>query len=240
MMAAVLLVFVLILTFSMLESRREIEAERAQLEQQQALYAEQEELLKEQEAAMEEQQEQLDRVIGVKSDLVSALKTEFDGSDLSVYVDSDTGAITFDSNVLFDTGQYDIKPEGLEFLNQFLPRYFGVLLDGDFKEYVSEIIIEGHTDTNGSYLYNLELSQQRALSVASYCLKDDSKIISDDEIAELRDIVTANGRSYSDVIYNSDGSVDMDKSRRVEFKFRLKDEEMVQEMIDILNANETN
>lgn len=240
MMAAVLLVFVLILTFTMFESRREIEAERQELEKQQELYIQQEAVLKEQEAAMEEQQEQLDRIIGVRSDLVSALKTEFDGSDLSVYVDPDTGAITFDSNVLFDSRQYDIKPEGLEFLDQFLPRYFGVLLDGDFKDYVSEIIIEGHTDTNGSYLYNLELSQQRALSVASYCLKDGSSILSDSEIQELRDIVTANGRSYSDVIQNADGTVNMDRSRRVEFKFRLKDEEMVQEMINILNANEEN
>ena len=233
MMAAVLLVFVMILTFSMFESRREIESERDKLEEQQELFEQQED-------AMQEQQEQLDKIIGVRSDLVSALKTEFDGSDLSVYVDPNTGAITFDSNVLFDSREYEIKDEGLVFLNQFLPRYFGVLLDNDFKDYVSEIIIEGHTDTNGTYLYNLELSQQRALSVASYCLKDGSNILSNDEIDELRLIVTANGRSYSDPILNNDGTVNMDSSRRVEFKFRLKDEEMVQEMIDILNANENN
>ena len=55
-------------------------------------------------------------------------------------------------------------------INQFLPKYCSVLLRDDYREYVSEIIIEGHTDTNGSYIYNLELSQQRTFSVAKYCL----------------------------------------------------------------------
>ena len=75
----------------------------------------------------------------------------------------------------------------------------------------------------------------RALSVATYCLQDESTILTKSEIDELRNLVTANGRSYSDPILYTDGTVNMDASRRVEFKFRLKDEEMVQEMIDILN-----
>ena len=87
-------------------------------------------------------------------------------------------------------------------------------------------------------MYNLELSQQRALSVAKYCLDEETSVLSKEQIAELQTIVTANGRSYSDPVYNDDGSVNMDASRRVEFKFRLKDEEMVEEMINILNSTE--
>ena len=63
-------------------------------------------------------------------------------------------------------------------INQFLPKYCSVLLRDDYREYVSEIIIEGHTDTNGSYIYNLELSQQRTFSVAKYCLTESNGIIS--------------------------------------------------------------
>lgn len=40
-------------------------------------------------------------------------------------------------------------------INQFLPKYCSVLLRDDYREYVPEIIIEGHTDTNGSYIHNL-------------------------------------------------------------------------------------
>ncbi|MBR6753527.1 MAG: hypothetical protein IKM05_05810 [Clostridia bacterium] len=50
--------------------------------------------------------------------------------------------------------------------------------------------------------------------------------------------MTAQGRSYSDPVYNPDGTVNMEASRRVEFKFRLKDEEMIAEMNRILSEFE--
>lgn len=109
-----------------------------------------------------------------------------------------------------------------------------MLLDEKYRDYVSEIIIEGHTDTNGSYIYNLELSQQRAFSVAKYCLTESNGIISSTDVELLRSVLTANGKSYSNPIYKEDGSVDLEASRRVEILFRLQDEEMIAEMMDIL------
>lgn len=266
MMAALLLVFVLIISFTMLQSKRQYEQkerellsqqnvigeqkkemesqkgimdkQKAQLNEQKKEMESQEAVVNQQKEQMASQQAQLDKIIGVKSDLISALRDEFDGSDLSVSVDSQTGAITFDASVLFDKGKCEIKEEGKKFLDQFLPRYFSVLLKNDFHQYVSEIIIEGHTDTTADYLYNLELSQQRALSVAKYCLDEKSSSISKDQIEQLQKIMTANGRSFSNPVYNTNGSIDMDASRRVEFKFRLKDEEMVEEMVKILNKND--
>lgn len=227
MMAALLLVFVLIISFTMLQAKKQYEDRTKKLEVQ-------EELIEEQQKIMSEQQEQLDRIIGVKSNLIEDLKKAFDGTDLKVSVDPQTGAITFDSSILFDVNMYDLKPSGEEFLEAFLPRYLNVLLQDEYKPYISEIIIEGHTDTNGTYMYNLELSQERALSVATFCLKDDTTILSPEERESLRSIVTANGKSFSNPIYNADGSVNLEASRRVEFKFRLKDEDMVNEMIKIL------
>ena len=252
MMAALLLIFVLIISFTMLQSKRQYEEKERELLSQQNVIGEQQDQLEQQKKAMESQkkivdqqkeqmasqQAQLDKIIGVKSNLISALKDEFDGSDLSVSVDSQTGAITFDASVLFDKGKHEIKDEGKNFLDQFLPRYFSVLLQNDFHQYISEVIIEGHTDTTADYLYNLELSQQRALAVAKYCLDEKSSSVSKDQIEQLQKIMTANGRSFSNPVYNSDGSIDMDASRRVEFKFRLKDEEMVEEMAQILNKND--
>lgn len=238
MMAALLLIFVLIISFTMLQSKRQYEEKERELLAQQNVIGEQQEQLDKQKDQMQEQQEQLDKIIGIKSALITALRDEFDGSELKVSVDSQTGAITFDASVLFDKGKYEIKEEGKNFLDQFLPRYFSVLLKNDFHQYVSEIMIEGHTDTTADYLYNLELSQQRALAVAKYCLDEKSSSIPKEQIDQLQKIMTANGRSFSNPIYKEDGSVDMDASRRVEFKFRLKDEEMVEEMVRILNEND--
>jgi chemotaxis protein MotB len=227
MMAALLLIFILIISFTLLQSKSQYESKEQELSQQQDIIKEQEELLA-------EQQDELDRIIGIRSDLIEALHDEFNGSDLNVLIDAQTGAITFDASVLFDVGNSELKDEGREFLKSFIPRYCSVLLQDEYKDYVSEIIIEGHTDTNGTYLYNLELSQQRAFSVATFCLTESSGVLSTSEIDVLRTVLTANGRSYSNPIYNDDGTVNLSASRRVEFKFRLKDEEMIDEMVHIL------
>ncbi len=228
MMAALLLIFVLVISFTMLQAKKQYEDKEKQLQDQSTQLEAQQEI-------MESQQEQLDKVIGVRADLAAALRQEFDGSDLKVSIDPSTGAITLDSSILFDVDRYDIKQTGKEFLQDFLPRYVGVLLKPEFKNYISEIIIEGHTDTDGDYMHNLELSQQRALSVARLCVMDNSTVLGVKELEEVRPILTANGRSYSDPVYDEDGSINMAASRRVEFKFRLTDEEMIDEMMKILS-----
>ncbi len=197
---------------------------------------EQHELLNKLEALMSEQQQKLDNIIGVRTELIEELKEEFGNSDLSVAVDEKTGAITFDANILFDYNKSTLTASGKEFLSEFLPRYVDVLLSPKYRDYISEILIEGHTDTEGNYLFNMELSQKRALSVAEYCLGDNSKILTDEQLEDLRSVISATGRSYSNPVYNDRGEVDMEASRRVEFLFRLKDEEMIREMIEILSA----
>ncbi len=199
---------------------------------------EQHELLNKLEAVMSEQQQKLDDIIGVRAELVQALSKEFENSDLKVSVDDKTGAITFDASILFDYNKSELKPSGEEFLSEFLPRYVDVLLSSEYRDNISEILIEGHTDTEGTYIFNLQLSQKRALAVASYCLGDKSDILPDRQLEEMRKLVSATGCSYSKPIYDDNGEVDMVASRRVEFLFRLKDEEMVREMIEILSEND--
>ncbi|MBQ6319263.1 MAG: OmpA family protein [Lachnospiraceae bacterium] len=242
MMAGLLLVFVLIIAFTMLQAKslyeekeEELEKQRKIAEEQQQIAQEQQELVDQQKEIMKEQQEQLDRIIGVRTELVEALKEEFDGTSLKVSVDPQTGSITLDSSVLFDTNKSEIKETGEVFLKEFLPRYISVLMAPEFKDYIAEIIIEGHTDTDGGYIYNLRLSQERAFSVASFCMDDDNNIISEGDLEDLRKIITANGRSFSNPILNDNGEINKDASRRVEFKFRLRDEDMVDEMMKILN-----
>ena len=222
------------------EQEGELLVQQKMLADQQALLIEQSDLLKELQALMDEQQAKLDNIIGIRSALVEDLKKEFDNSDLSIYVDEKTGNITMDSNILFASGQDKLKKTGEEFLEKFIPRYFKILMSPKYSPYISEISIVGHTDTNGSYIFNLNLSQRRAYSVAEYCLAKNNKIFSDKELEDVQNILSATGKSFSNPILNDDGTINADASRRVEIQFRLSDEEMVREMMEILNATYEN
>ena len=220
----------------MLNAQEEALAEQGEkIAIQEETLKEQHELLNKLEAIMSEQQQKLDDIIGVRAELIEELSREFSDSDLKVSVDENTGAITFDSSILFDYNKSVLKPSGKEFLAEFLPRYAAVLLSPKYTDNISEILIEGHTDTEGSYLTNLGLSQKRALAVAEFCLSEKSEILTDRQLEDMRTLISASGRSYSNPIYDEDGEIDMVASRRVEFLFRLKDEEMVREMIEILS-----
>ena len=224
----------------MLNAQEEALAEQGQkIAIQEKTLKEQHELLNKLEAVMSEQQQKLDDIIGVRTELVEDLRREFDNSDLKVAVDEKTGAITFDSSILFDYNKSVLKESGKDFLSKFLPRYADVLLSDKYKDNISEIMIQGHTDTEGKYIFNLELSQKRALAVAEYCLSDNSDILPEDQVKELRELISATGCSYSKPVYDEDGDVDMIASRRVEFLFRLTDEEMVREMMEILSEGES-
>ena len=190
-------------------------------------------LLEKQQLALTNQQKRLDDLVGVKTQIILELNDALKKANLSATVDKNTGDIVLESTVFFDVGKNGIKESGKQLLNRFIPVYLGVLLQPEYSDFLGEIIIEGHTDTQGTYLRNLELSQERALSVATYCLSMPG--ISGEKATLLRSILTAKGRSYSNPVYNADGSINMDASRRVEFKFRLKDTEMIDDIRNILS-----
>ncbi len=193
-------------------------------------------LLDAQKTELNSQQERIDDLVGVRSQIIKELSVALSKANLKATVDDTTGDIRLESQVFFETGSFKIKESGQNLLNRFLPVYMSVLMRDEYKEYVGEIIIEGHTDTAGSYISNLELSQNRALAVSKYCLQMPS--ISGNARLRLQEILTAKGRSYSDLVYDQNGKEDMEASRRVEFKFRLKDAEMIAEMDKILKTIE--
>lgn len=189
-----------------------------------------------QQQALTEQTAKIDDLVGVRSEIIATLSTALTSANLHATVDATTGDIQLDSAVFFETGSYKIKEEGRALLDEFIPVYLGVLLKDEYSDYLGEIIIEGHTDSTGSYLNNLELSQNRALAVAKYCLQMPS--LTDEQRTLLRKILTATGRSNSSPVYNEDGTENLDASRRVEFKFSLRDAEMIEEMNRLLSGNE--
>ncbi len=191
--------------------------------------------LKNQQLALDAQTQKIEAMVGVKSKIIVDLSNSLSRASLNAAVDQDTGDIVLDSSVLFKTNSSVIQADGRSLLDRFIPVYLEVLLRPEYADYLGEIIIEGHTDDTGTYVNNLKLSQDRALEVAEYVLNmypDGTQ-----KRAMLEKILTATGRSESDpVYYPGTNIINQDASRRVEFKFSLKDSEMIDEMNRLLQG----
>lgn len=268
MMAALLLIFILIIAVTLAiykqkrtdleeaqlqlnSTRTELEASEAELqrslEELENAYAQaimtQEELeaayleIDEAKAELNATKSELQDIVGIRTDIIGELQNRFTNS--SMKVDPQTGSITFSSDVLFRYNSAVLTTESQSTLKNIIPMYLGVLLQDNFRPYIAEIIIEGHTDTDGDYQSNMTLSYNRANSVAKFCMKP-ANGLTNDQITLLQQLLTVNGRSYSDPIYqmNSD-QVDMASSRRVEIKFRLKEDEMIEKITEVLNQDLT-
>ena len=163
---------------------------------------------------------------GIKINVISKLKNKL---GKSINIDNKSGAITFSSNILFDQGKYTLKEESKKELSIILKKYLQALLDDEsIRKYIHSITIEGHTNSDGTYLDNLALSQQRALEVMQFLY---SSQIADKNLLEK--YVNASGRSFSDIVFKN-GIEDKDNSRRIEIKFRIKNEAAIKELQNFL------
>lgn len=170
---------------------------------------------------------------GIKLNVIAKLKEKLGNS---IHVDEKSGAIKFSSNILFDQNSYILKEEAKKELSSVLKNYLSLLLDDkDISKYIENITIEGHTNSDGTYLANLLLSQQRALAVMQFLYESnivDKKLLST--------FVNSSGRSSADLILDKKGLEDKDASRRIEIKFNIKNEEAIKEIQNYLDKQNEN
>lgn len=220
------------------EQEQQLAALAAKLKEQESTLNAQQSALDEKTAQLKDQQAQIDQIIGVKADVIEALKNEFSKNNINVDIDAQTGALTLEASVMFDYDQAELTDAGKQALEQILPIYCKVLLQDDYMKYLAEIIIDGYTDTDGDYSYNLQLSQQRSLAVAQYLLDIQGNFLDATQSQNLEKYLTVNWHSMANPVLDANGNVDKDASRRVEVKFRLKDEEMIDELNQLLSSND--
>jgi len=179
-------------------------------------------------ANLQSQKAKIKSLTGIKLKVVSALKEAL-GSKIDI--DKKTGSLRLASNILFDSGEAVLKPEAKIELKRAFEDYIGTLVTNrEIKPHLDKIIIEGHTDSVGSYIYNLNLSQKRALAVMEYLLTLDFT-----KEHNIRPLMIASGRAYLDAIVVN-GVEDKEASRRIEIKFRLKNEDAMHEIEKVLDA----
>lgn len=212
LMAALLLIFVLLLASTLLRLQDEFENKSMVAERYKA----------------------------VKEDLYKQLLIEFkeDLQKWNAELDPVTLSVRFkEPDVLFDKNKATVKQQFKGILSDFFPRYIRVLSMENFKNNIEEIRIEGHTDSDGpskgvdrsfDYFYNMALSQDRTRSVLEYTLYT---LQNDATKKWVQGHLTANGLSSSKTIFRASNVEDKEASRRVEFKIRTNAEEQISEML---------
>lgn len=227
LMAGLLLIFVLLLSFVMLNLTKEVdridEINKRLLE----IFTE---------------------YVKKRENLYKDLKREFE-KDLpkwNAVLDREKLSVRFrEPKVLFAQGQAEVQFAFKEILDDFFPRYIEILQRSDYINDIAEIRIEGHTSSEWSeivsqqdaYILNMELSQDRTRSVLQYVLQIPAIGSNRDWIQRY---LTANGLSSSKLIANPDGTQNREESRRVEFRVRTNAEkqlEKIKELAKILEKN---
>lgn len=188
----------------------------------------------------------------VEQDIYNALqvnlKEELDQETIELSPD---GTVRFNfkkkNQELFTSGRSKMTKEFKKRLNIFTPKYLKIITANNYINNISEIRIEGHTDTDppkdkrrDNYDYNLELSSNRARSVLNYIRNHKSYKEYPDSIKKRLDFLfTSNGLSFSralnknkDIVYlSSDKKVNNELSRRVEFKIVTSNKDLVEEIV---------
>ncbi len=213
-MAALLLVFILILSAILLEL----------------------------EETKEKQNVVITEYKNLKQEIYKELYKEFK-DDLKVWgADLDSVSLAFKFNepdVLFASNSSILKPEFQKILNDFFPRYVRILRQEQFIKNIEEIRIEGHTSSEWlytttddfAYIENMRLSQDRTRTTLDFVL---SQLKNSDTKIWAKSLITANGLSSSQLVLNNDKSENKESSRRVEFRVRTDAEQRIDDLLRLI------
>jgi outer membrane protein OmpA-like peptidoglycan-associated protein len=178
------------------------------------------------------------------NELDNAFKADF--QEWEVKLDKDLSIKFTNPDVLFQSGKTNIRPIFAKILEDFLPRYFEIILQKKYKDKIAEIRIEGHTDTvpapnfdRDPYIANILLSQKRSAEVIKYFRNTEYfKNISPEKVSLIDFLLTANGLSFGRTVDDngeltiiSGLPVNNEKSRRVEFRIITTSDKLIEKVL---------
>lgn len=183
--------------------------------------------------------------IDARQQVIDSVQIHLAGNpSASISIDPVTAMITLSDDILFDEDSYELLPEGRNALETFGVEILPIILGRElFVAHLDEIIVEGHTNDNGPFYYNLHLSQERAFVVMEHLMESAPPQFR----SILEQHMTANGRSFSWPVcldgkvrfYQDEGckGVHKELSRRIELRFRLDDDQVLREVNRLLSAS---
>lgn len=134
-----------------------------------------------------------------------------------VQLDARRHVIDFGDRARFPTGSHRLDADSAKLLRQFVPQLLAVTESELGRRWVSRVVVEGFADARGDYLFNLNLSLQRAQRVLCALLDapDDGSALNDQQRVNVSDIFAVGGFSFNDQ------RASLDASRRIELRIEF-------------------
>jgi outer membrane protein OmpA-like peptidoglycan-associated protein len=136
----------------------------------------------------------------------------------NIVVDCRDNRINFGEAGRFGYNDYKLGANGQQALRQVVPLVIEAASSEEGKKWFKQILIEGFTDTDGSYLYNLHLSLQRSEWVMCTMLDDRFSATTGLTAAQkqqVRELFLAGGVSFNNAKDSKEAS------RRVELRLQF-------------------
>jgi outer membrane protein OmpA-like peptidoglycan-associated protein len=136
----------------------------------------------------------------------------------NIVVDCRDNRINFGEAGRFGYNDYKLGATGQQALREVVPLVIDAAGSEEGKKWFKQVLIEGFTDTDGSYLYNLHLSLQRSEWVMCALLDDrfDAMTgLSQQQKHQVRELFLAGGVSFNNAKDSKEAS------RRVELRLQF-------------------
>ncbi|MCZ8016127.1 MAG: OmpA family protein [Limnobacter sp.] len=137
-------------------------------------------------------------------------------------VDCKLNRINFGSQGQFNTDEYKLGAAGENALADVVPVILETANTPLGQKWLKQVVIEGYTDTDGSYLYNLNLSLKRSEWVMCTLLRSDGlgpiQFTSDQRI-QIKKLFLAGGVAFNNIQSSKDAS------RRIELRLQFYGQE---------------
>lgn len=136
----------------------------------------------------------------------------------NINVDCKLNRINFGEVGRFNKDEYKLSSSGTDALNDLVPVILETANSPLGKKWFKQVLIEGFTDTDGSYLYNLNLSLKRSEWVMCALLRNDmpaTVYLTAEQRRDVKKLFLAGGVSFNGIRDSKD------ESRRVELRLQF-------------------
>lgn len=154
------------------------------------------------------------------SSLCDNLSKAATAANPNLNVDCKLSRINFGAVGRFDKDEYEMNAEGQAALAQLVPLVLDAANSPAGQKWLKQVLIEGYTDTDGSYLYNLDLSLKRSEWVMCTLLRNDAAAplkFKPEQRRQVKKLFIPGGVAFNNIKDSKDAS------RRVEFRLQFYD-----------------